>query len=165
MKKYFITIFIVILFIIDSCSIADKFPSENKEFVNQLDSYLKYIDSNSFYKKDRDYISIVSQFSNDTTFFVFYISDGAYQFIEEKNEFIDFIRYKDYDFLLLGNFPNQIVNNQRNENKNLPLEIVKERYPKEYKEYLINPKRVYPYIIDLKEIELWFYKDKLIYKK
>ena len=163
MKNIFYLIIIALLMF--SCNNANKFPSNNKEFVKQIDSYLTYIDSTEIYEKDYDYIYIKSICRNDTSYFIIYISGGAYDFTNSKYDFIDFIKYKDYDILLKGDFPNRIVNVLKNENKKLSLEIVKERYPNAYKEYLINPNRVAPLCGDPKEIELWFYKDKLIYKK
>jgi len=161
MSKVNIFIFVsLILGFILSCNTKSSKKWENIEFEKAMNSYRKYVDTIGF-KNNFDFILVKAKKNKDSTLFIIYLCGGGYTFLEYKDRVIDFFTYQGIDILLLGDFPNEIVNIDKN--KALDIEdIVRKRYPSDYKKYLIDTHSVPPMICDFMNMTLTFKKNKLV---
>jgi len=137
---------------------------ENNDFEKAINAYCTYADSVG-YLKNFDYILIEGIKRGDSIFFKVFLWGGAYIFITEKERIIDFINYKNHDMLLLGDFPNSIVDISKNKHLNPVEDIVKNRYPSDYRNLFYYNRDIGPLIYDYKTMDLIFTKNKLIYFK
>jgi hypothetical protein len=143
-----------------SCNKANKI-GKNKEFEAALGNYFKYVDSVGF-KHNFDYIFIEATKNRDSTVFVIYLYGGAYYFLHYTERIIDFTDYKKYEIVLIGDYPNDVVNVGRNKKLNIVNDILKVRYPKDYNKFLKDNHSVAPLIYDYMDMTLIFKQDKLI---
>jgi hypothetical protein len=151
-------------YIIISCfllSCSQKYKIWNNEFKEALNNYYSYVDSVN-YKQGFDYIYIEATQNRDSVLFLIYLCGGSYDFINEKDKIIDFYSYKGKDILFVGDFPNNIMNIQRNIKLNVIDDIVKVRYPEDYIKYLEDEHSVGPLIYDYMDMTLTFKHNKLI---
>jgi hypothetical protein len=154
------TFIFLLALLLNACN-SSTIKFDNNEFAMAVDDYLIYVDSVN-YKPDFDYIYIEAYNFKDSTAFRISLVGGSYDFLNEPNRIIDFGKYKGIDILLIGDFPNEIVNIKRNTRLNTMDEIVKQRYPEDYKKYLKDEHSVGPLIYDNMNMTLVFKKDKLI---
>lgn len=134
---------------------------DNNEFAKAFDDYLIYIDSVN-YKPDFDYIYLEAFNFKDSTTFRISLVGGSYDFLNKANRIIDFEKYKGIDVLLIGDFPNEIVNIKKNTRLDAMNDIVRKLYPQDYKKYLKDEHSVGPLIYDNMNMTLVFKKGKLI---
>lgn len=133
----------------------------SKDFEAAIDSYCQYVDSVGF-KNKFDYIHIKAEKHDSKVTFTVHLTGGAYRFLNESNEIIDFFPYKGHDILLIGDFPNEIANINKNKRIDITNDIIKRRYPEDYKRYLDNINLVGPLIYDYMTMILIFKEGKLI---
>lgn len=163
MRNSLLKIVILILSIIGFTSCTEKKEVfENKEFCNYLNSYLQYLDSINDSNKEFDYICIQSKTKKDTTFLTIHLSGGAYRFISYKSEVIDFINYKTYKVLLIGEFPNKVLEINKNNHLDITKDILLKYYRKEYEKFLESSSPIPPLIYDYMTMYLIFKNDKLL---
>jgi hypothetical protein len=162
MKKLavFVILFLMII-LLNSCN-KEKFTWENKEFKSAIDYYCKYIDSSNYYEQNFDYMYIKAAVKSDSTVFMIYLDGGAYIFLTETSSITDFFVYNKHDVLLTGDFPNKIVNIKKNKRLNIIDDILKVRYPSDYKKYLHDKSTVGPLIYDYMNMTIIFKENKLI---
>ncbi len=134
---------------------------DNNEFAKAFDDYLIYIDSVN-YKPDFDYIYLEAFNFKDSTTFRISLVGGSYDFLNKANRIIDFEKYKGIDVLLIGDFPNEIVNIKKNTRLDAMNDIVRKLYPQDYKKYLKDEHSVGPLLYDNMNMTLVFKKGKLI---
>jgi len=134
---------------------------KNVDFDTAMEKYCKYIDSVT-YKKDFDYVYVEATKRNDSTEFVIYLCGGSYDFLNEKERIVGFYVYKGFDILLLGDFPNEIVNIKKNIQLSTINKIILKRYPGDYEKFLIDEHSVGPLIYDYMNMTLIFKGEKLI---
>lgn len=136
----------------------------NKTFEDELTNYCNYLDTVE-YKKGFDFIYVDAHVNNDSVVFKIYLSGGSYALLEYEKSIIDFINFRGFDVLLLGDFPNKVVPIPRNQSLKVLDNIVKKRYPNEYD--MIIKKNVIPapVIYDYMSMNLVFIKGKLICSK
>lgn len=134
---------------------------ENKDFETAIDNYCKYVDSTS-YKKNFDYIYVKATKKNNRVEFIIYLSGGSYDFIEKKERIIDFFSYKGHDILLIGDFPNEVVNIKKNNSLNVLEDVVKKRYHVDYDKFIQEKFAPAPLIYDYMNMTLIFKNDKLV---
>ena len=134
---------------------------QNIEFNTILNSYIQYIDSIKP-KHGKDFIEISARLKEDTIIFDITLSGGSYSFIKEANNIIDYFDFNGTKILLMGDFPNEIVNLKKNEHLNILEDIVKKKYYTDYLKFKKNPHLVLPLIYDYKELIISFIKNKLI---
>jgi hypothetical protein len=133
----------------------------NRDFDAALSNYLSYADS-VHYKNGFDYIVVDALQDKDSLKVSIYMLGGSYIFLETPNKIIDFINFKDHDILLYHDFPNDIINIKQNMKLNIIGDIVKKRYPNDYKKYSNDKNSVAPLIYDYMSMRLVFKKDKLV---
>jgi len=143
-------------------TIIPTYKWDNKEFEAAIDNYCKYADSSEH--RDSDYIYVEAEKRNDCTVFVILLAGGAYAFVNGTKPVIDFVKYKNYDILLVGDFPNQILNIEKNRKLNVE-DIVKVRFPLEYERYVKMKLFAPPLIYDYMNMTLTFKERKLINRK
>ena len=107
-------------------------------------------------------IRIDAEEAGDSTVFSIYLDGGASPFLNETNRIRGFFRYKKYDLLLSGDYPNRIVHFERHQNLNLLENVVKVRYPDAYKKYLKDKSPVAPIMSDNMGMTLVFKKNRLV---
>jgi len=107
--------------------------TKNKDFKNNLDIYFNYLAMDGINKKD-EVIVIYSEKKGDSTTFYIDLIAGLYDLLSWHNEFIDKLKYRDYNIILRKDFPNNIVEIYKN--KELKIEdIYNEFYSKDYEEF------------------------------
>ncbi|MDP4202533.1 MAG: hypothetical protein Q8861_07540 [Bacteroidota bacterium] len=161
MMKY-CTLLLVFLICLFSCGQHD-FKVDNKTFESALNQYCCYVDSLNEYRKDFDFIEIDAKKNQNCTYFKIHLSGGGYPFIHKS--VIDFLKYKKYDVILVGDYPNEIITVHKNQKINPVVDILKERYPEDYKKYTVDKRLVPPLIYDYKILKLKFVNRKLIYSE
>lgn len=146
------------LFLI-SCSSPETFTggTKNRNFASALNEYYNYLDSLTI--RPDTYIIVSAESINDTLLLSIHLGGGAYNFFHKP--VIDFVHYKNRDILLVGDFPNEIIKIKKTKESNIE-NIVKERYPDDYKEYLIDKSSVGPIMGDYMKMILIFKKDRLM---
>jgi len=93
-------------------------------------------------------------------------SDEFYELVIKKiQEETSWREGSNKSILLVGDYPNKVINISRNTDKNFPMDIVEERYPEEYEQFLKNPYYVAPFMEHNMELDLYFKKDKLVNKR
>lgn len=131
---------------------------------NAIIKYYNYIDSVNYQIDNyHEYIYIQAAKSYDTTTFTIFLWGGAYIFCDpiEKEKIFDLVIYKNHYLLLTGDYPNEVINITKNKELN-PIDIVKTKYPDQYKKYLKDKLSVGPLIYDYMNMTLIFKKGKLI---
>jgi hypothetical protein len=153
------------LLTINSCGHNQKKIIANKDFLVHLDEYIKYVDSSGSYKNNHDYIYLEAIKSKDTTKLIITLVGGSYEFLKHpyRTNIIDFFNYRGYKILLIGDFPNDIIQNKLNENLNIDNEIVKKYYPEDYSKWQKDSLSVGPLIYDYMGIFLTYKNNNLIY--
>jgi len=136
----------------------------NNEFEKAINAYCTYADSVRF-RSDFEYICIEGSTRGDSSFFVICVDGGSHIFVTETDRIIDFFNYKNHNILLVGDFPNKIVNISKNKRLDPIEDIVKNKYPSDYQDYHDSDYHNGPLIFDFKSMYLIFKKDKLIYFK
>lgn len=161
MKKAPIILMLVLFALsIMSCTQRDV-SFNNKEFERNLSAYLSYVDSIE-YIQDRDFVIVKSTTEGDTIRFSICKSGGAYCLIHDMHQFVDYFKYKKYDMLIIGHFPNDVIQISKNNKINVIENVVRVKFPNDYKDYLQNPHSVKPLPGEEMEMVLTFYKDKFI---
>jgi len=133
----------------------------NKDFKTAIDNYYSYLDSIEF-DQDYDFILIDAIENKDSTIFEICLYGGSYCFLSKPESIVDFLSYRKFDVLLVGDYPNEIVNIEKNRNLNTIQDIVKIRYPNDYTKYLKNKHSIGPLIYDYMDMTLVFRNNKLI---
>jgi len=132
---------------------------ENKDFRDNIDFYLKYL-SDKDYNKEHEYIYIRAELSKTKTTtkttFIIYLVGGIYDFFNESKKIIDFIDYKNYNMLLVGDFPNNVVNIKKNMNLNISTDILEKYFKKDYEKYKLTKREPAPEIYDYMNMTLEF---------
>lgn len=159
-KLFYCSVLIIIVLIYCSCRNQEK-SFKNKEFELALANYIEYVDSVQ-YKPSFDYILIDASGYADSTVFSIYLCGGSYVFLKSPEKVADFFSYKGYDVLLLGCFPNEVIPMEKNKNLNIVRDVVRKRYPGDYKKYLNDKYSVGPLIYDEMNMILVFKRTKLI---
>jgi hypothetical protein len=154
--------FCFILCDITSCKEENK-KWQNIQFKEAIDYYCKYVDSIG-YKQNYEYIYVEAKRNNDSIVFLIYLCGGAYDFLVNRENIIDFFYYKRFEIMLVGDFPNEVVNIEKNKKLNL-FKIAKARYPRDYNKYLNDSLSVGPLIYDTKNMTLIFKEGKLVNSK
>jgi len=161
MKKAPIILMLVLFALsIMSCTQRDV-SFNNIEFERNLSAYLSYVDSIE-YIQDRDFVIVNCTTEGDTIRFSIYKSGGAYSMIHHVQQFVDYFEYKKYDLLIIGNFPNDVIQISKNNKINVIEDIIRVKFPQDYQTYLQNPYWVKPLPGENMEMVLTFYKDKFI---
>jgi len=159
--KYF-ALWLFFLICLFSCK-QRGFIVENKTFESAFNQYCYYIDSLNEYRQCFDFIEIDAKKSHNYTYFKIHLSGGGYPSIHKS--IIDFLKYKKYDVILVGDYPNEIITLHKNQNLNPIIDIIKKRYPEDYKKYIIDKRLVPPLIYDYKILKLKFANHKLIHSE
>ena len=154
-------ILLVVLFGLNSCTHQQEFIA-NKDFLMQLNSYIEYIDSTKEYKDDFDFIYLRALNRDDTVNFDIYLNGGSYTFFHDKAMIKDFLKYKSYHILLIGDYPNEIVKVGLNKHLDIIKDIVQKYYPNDYLKYQKDTLSIGPLIYDYMNLSLTFKKDKLL---
>jgi hypothetical protein len=152
---------------LSSCKESVKLQ-KNKEFESAINDYCRYLDTlpKYEYKDGFDYIYIEASQSEDITSFLITLWGGSYKFMNRQDKIKGFFKYKNYDILLFGDFPNEIVDIKVSINLNSINEIVQKRYPTDYNKYLKDKSTVGPLMYDYMNMTLIFKGDQLItYKR
>jgi hypothetical protein len=162
--KIFVLPFILIFCILSTVRCQEKaWITENKDFLNGIQEYYKYLDSLKV-NKDYHYVIVDASKKHDTTELVIYYYGGSYPFFINKGKFIDFINYEGYDLFFLGDFPNPVINIACNKQLNILNDIIKNKFPNEYKYYIKGNYVAEPLICDYMELILSFKSNKLVRK-
>jgi len=134
--------------------------TENMAFKNKLDEFVNYLDSNEC-KENGDLIQVVCQKRNDSLIFNLMVNGGFNDLILWQDQFITTLTYRENNFIILNDFPNEIVKLKSDNYENIE-SVLFSRFNKEYnkfkKDSLVGP----PWIIDMKSMELIFQQGKLI---
>jgi hypothetical protein len=154
----------LILFGLNSCNNQQEFMAD-KDFLSHLDSYLAYVDSTKEYTNDFDYIYLESLIHNDSIDFVITLYGGSYTFLKEKARIRDFISYKAYNILFIGDFPNEIVHIRQNNHLDVTEDIVKRFYSNDFIKYKNDTLSVGPLTFDYMAMYLTYRNGKLISEK
>jgi hypothetical protein len=136
----------------------------NKTFEDELTNYCNYLDTVG-YKKGFDFIYVDAHVNNDSVVFKIHLSCGSYELLEYEKSIIDFISFKGFDVLILGDFPNTVVPISHNQSLKVLDNIVKKRYPNEYAMIIKKNEIPAPVIYDYMSMKLVFLKGKLICSK
>jgi hypothetical protein len=166
-KIFFCLIYFSMILDLSSCKESVKLW-KNKEFESAINDYCRYLDTLPNYeiRNGFDYIFIEATQNEDITSFIITLSGGSYNFLNQQDNIKGFFRYKNYDILLLGDFPNEIVDIKMNLTVNSINEIVRKRYPTDYNKYLKDQSSVGPSMYDYMNLTLIFKGDILItYKR
>ena len=163
-KNLIILILNTLLVAFSSCNQSRQELANNLWFKKALDDYTKYIDSIG-YNKDSEYIYIEAKRVSDSTKMLIYLDGGSYSFIAEKDYIIDLFSYGNYNVLLVGDFPNEIIKIKKNEDLNVLEDIVRKKYPTDYEKYVMDDHSVVPLIYDSMNLKLIFKNGKLCYCK
>lgn len=150
-----------------SCMESGK-PWKNREFDSAINDYCRYLDTLPIheYKNGFDYIYIEATQKEDITSFSITLWGGLYNFLKRQDKIKGFFKYKNYDIMLFGDFPNIIVDTKMDIDLNSWIDIVKKRYPTDYCKYLKDNSSVGPLLYDYMNMTLIFKEDKLItYKR
>ena len=130
---------------------------ENKDFRDNIDLYLKYL-SDKNYHKEHEYIYARAETSKTKTSFLIYLSGGSYHFFNDSLKIIDYIDYKNYKILLVGDFPNNVVNIKKNLHLNISKDILLKYFKKDYEKFKLNGYEPAPEIYDYMSMKLEFNK-------
>ncbi len=140
MKKitYFTAIFFLCLF---GCSNREKMFTSNPQLIAEIDKYLSFIDTSDLYSPDCSYIylRVNNRGKDDTIDVILSVSTGAYGIVNPRDTIIDFFQYRNYNVLLLGDYPNKLIAINRKLNKDIKKEILIKYFKKEYMLYLKDP--------------------------
>jgi hypothetical protein len=139
--------------------------TSNREFLLHLDEYLQYVDSTKEYTDDFDYIYVEATSRFDSTFFLITLMGGSYTFIDEMNRIKNFIRYKDFNLLFVGDYPNQVIDIRPDKKIDIINDILKKYYKEDYDKYQKDPGSIVPMIYDYMSYNLTYKQDKLISTK
>ena len=154
------SILLTLLLVLTFCNKEFSFWG-NREFESAINQYINYLDSVE-YNLDSDYICIEANQMNDSTKFNIYLWAGAYPFIRYSDTFIDFIKYKKHNLLIIGDFPNRVLRVNKNVKINIINDIIKKKYPKDYEKYLLDNMSVSPLLYDYMDMTLIFKQDRLL---
>jgi len=162
-KIFFYFIFFSTMLNFNSCKESVK-SWKNKEFQSAINDYCSYLDKlpKNEIKHGFDYIYIEATQNEDITSFLITLCGGSYKFLNRKDKIKGFFKYKSYDILLFGDFPNEIVNFHKNISLNSMDEIIRKRYPSDYNKFLKDKSSVGPLMYDYMNMTLIFKGGKLI---
>jgi len=146
-----------------SCEKPTKLNAE-RQFLKEVDYYINYIDSIGDYKDNFDFIYILSKKKSDTVDFIITLCGGPYIFLHRPSSIKNFLRYKGYNIVLDGDFPNAIIKNKPQDQLDL-FNIVKKVYKEDYEKFKKDSMSVVPLIYDYIGLHLTYTQDKLITKK
>lgn len=130
---------------------------KNNDFKSAINEYYKYMDSTAY---DPGYYVIVNaEKTNDSLVLSIHYSWGSYNFFQK--DVVDYLKYRHHEVLLTGAFPNRIIYVKK---KKWPYieNIIKEKYPDEYKKFLNNPSSVGPIMSDDMEMSLVFKRNRML---
>jgi len=147
-----------------SCIKPQKFTADRK-FLNEIDYYIKYIDSTGDYKNNFDFIDILAKKKHDTVDFTVTLYGGSYIFLHRQYSVKDFLTYKGYSIVLRGDFPNSIVSMETDKHLDIVNDIVKKYYKEDFKKFKKDSLSVGPLIYDYMGLFLTYRQDSLIKKK
>jgi len=128
---------------------------ENKDFRENIDLYFKYL-SDKNYDKEHEYIYVRAETSKTKTSFIIYLNGGSYVFFNDSIRIIDYINYKNYNMLLVGDFPNNVVNIKKNMNLNISKDIIQKYFKKDYEEFKLTKREPAPDMYDYMNMSLEF---------
>jgi hypothetical protein len=158
--KNLIYLFSFALLLLISCE-RNRIKFNNVELSKAIENYCFYLDSLKDLKAS-DYIYMESFDFKDSIIFKISLVGGSYYFLNEQERIIDFGFYNDYQILLLGDFPNAVVNNKKNKQFNVIDNIVKKRFNEDYIKYLNDKLSIAPLIYDYMTLTLTFKEGKLV---
>ena len=162
--KIFVFTFMLIFCIQNTVMCQEKaLIAENKDFLKGIQEYYKYLDSLKV-DKDYHYVIVDATKKHDSTELVIYYYGGSYPFFNNKGRFIDFFNYEGYDLFFLGDFPNPVLNITCKKQLNILNDIIKKKFPNEYKYYVKGNYIAEPLICDYMELNLLFRNNKLVRK-
>jgi hypothetical protein len=158
----FTTLCLFLVIGIQSCSAKkqeknelDSVIFENKDFRNNIDLYLKYL-SEFYYNKEHEYIYVRAETSKTKTSFIIYLCGGSYYFFRDSSKIIDYIDYKNYNMLLVGDFPNIVVNIKKNLRLDITKGILLKYFKKDYEKFKLTKYGPAPEIYDYMNMSLEF---------
>jgi hypothetical protein len=152
-------IYVSISLILISCSSPEILKQKigNKNFESALNEYYEYLDSIT--NRQGSYVIVNAEQLNGSLVISIHFGGGSYNFFHEN--VVDFLSYKNYDVLLIGDFPNKIINIIKTKKSNIE-NIVKKRYPDDYRNYLLDKSSVGPLMYDYMKMILVFKNNKMI---
>ena len=76
-----------------------------------------------------------------------------------------FMEYDNHNIMLVGDYPNNVINFSKNKNLDLINDVLKTKFPEDFKKYSIDPHSVQPILNDRMGMVIKFYEGRMILYK
>lgn len=133
----------------------------NSQLIAEFEKYTSYIDTSKLFSPDDSpYVYLyVKNRNQDTINVILSLSAGAYGIIYSSEPIVSFFDYKKHMVMLVGDYPNNLINTNQCFNEDIKKKVLTEYFSKEYEQYLKEPFSLKPKMADPMTMSLIFKKD------
>ena len=152
-----VSFFMVLFLSLHGCVSKEESFTTNPQLIAEFNKYLAYADTSGIFTPDDSYIYFEIHNSGKDSINVFLaMGTGAYSIINPMDSIIDFFYYKKHMVMLVGDYPNKLIDIPRMLNKDIRKEVLLKYFKDDYDLYLKDPFLLKPRLADPMEMSLVF---------